>query len=197
MRKYDTKQWASGLSEFSTNRMKLGDELSRHRAIKKVAVTLPDGEHLNFSPGQHNLFLKQVIEEFLPRFGQGCQVLYVGDTADKFLFMNRPILNALHFFELSHEELPDIIAFDPSRNWLFLIEAVHSSGTVSEIRMLELKRLTQSCPSEIIFVTAFLSKRDFRKWAAEIAWETEVWIADNPDHLIHFNGDKFLGPHKI
>jgi len=177
--------------------MKLGDELSRHRAIKKVAVTLPDGEHLNFSPGQHNLLLKQVIEEFLPRFGQGCQVLYVGDTADKFLFMNRPILNALHFFELSHEELPDIIAFDPSRNWLFLIEAVHSSGTVSEIRMLELKRLTQSCPSEIIFVTAFLSKRDFRKWAAEIAWETEVWIADNPDHLIHFNGDKFLGPHKI
>ncbi|MBS1775349.1 MAG: hypothetical protein JSS64_03610, partial [Bacteroidetes bacterium] len=21
----------------------------------------------------------------------------------------------------------------------------------------------------------------------------EVWIADNPDHLIHFNGHKFLG----
>ncbi len=28
----------------------------------------------------------------------------------------------------------------------------------------------------------------------DVAWETEVWIADNPDHLVHFNGHKFLGP---
>ena len=81
-------------------------------------------------------------------------------------------------------------------NWLYIVEAVHSSGTISEVRMLELKRLTEYCKSEIIYVTAFLTKVEFRKWAAEIAWETEVWIAENPDHLIHFNGDKFLGPYK-
>ena len=26
------------------------------------------------------------------------------------------------------------------------------------------------------------------------AEQTEVWIAENPDHLIHYNGEKFLGP---
>lgn len=197
LRKYGTEHWAEGLDGFAKERTKLRDELSRSRPIEKVPVTLPKGGLLHFSPGQHNLLQKQVIEEFLPRFGQGCQVLYVGDTADKFLFMDKPTLDSLHFFDLSHDELPDIIAFDPTKNWLFLIEAVHSSGTVGEVRMLELKRLTQACTAEIIFVTAFLSKNDFRKWATDIAWETEVWIADNPDHLIHFNGDKFLGPHKI
>jgi adenine-specific DNA-methyltransferase len=44
-------------------------------------------------------------------------------------------------------------------------------------------------------VTAFPDRVTFRKFAKDIAWETEVWIADNPDHMIHFNGDKFLGPY--
>lgn len=61
--------------------------------------------------------------------------------------------------------------------------------------MLELKRLTANCTADIVYVTAFLTKAAFRKWATEIAWETEVWIAENPDHLVHFNGDKFLGPY--
>jgi adenine-specific DNA-methyltransferase len=47
-----------------------------------------------------------------------------------------------------------------------------------------------------VYVTAFLDKADFRKYAADIAWETEVWIAETPDHMIHFNGPKFLGPYR-
>ncbi len=196
LHQFDTDRWAAQLDRFTKLNTNLRDALNRTRAFEKVAVTLPDGVQLLFSPGQHNLLQKYVVEEFLPRFGRGCQVLYVGDTADKFLFMDRAALDSLRFFDLLHDELPDIIAYDPSNNWLFLIEAVHSSGTISEVRMLELKRLTQVCTAEIIFVTAFLTKFDFRKWATDIAWETEVWIADNPDHLIHFNGDKFLGPRK-
>ena len=92
--------------------------------------------------------------------------------------------------------MPDIIAYNSNKNWLYLIEAVYSSGSINEIRMLELKKLTKKCKADIIYVTAFLNKTDFRKWITEIAWETEVWIAENPDHLIHFNGDKFLGPYK-
>ena len=64
---------------------------------------------------------------------------------------------------------------------------------MSEIRVHELKKLLKKCTAELIFVTAFLTRDVFRKWVVEIAWETEVWIADNPDHLIHFNGHKFLG----
>ena len=139
---------------------------------------------------------KAIIEDFLPRYGQGCVVLYIGDTSNKMLHIETQKLEHLKFFELSHDELPDIIAYDEKRNWLYLIEAVHSSGAISEVRMLELKRLTATCTAEIVYVTAFLTKTEFRKWVADIAWESEVWIAENPDHLIHFNGDKFLGPYK-
>jgi type II restriction enzyme len=105
-------------------------------------------------------------------------------------------LKKLNFFELSHDELPDIIAYNSVSNWLFLIEAVHSAGPLSEIRLHELKKLLKKCTADLVFVTAFLKRDDFRKWCAAIAWETEVWIAGNPDHLIHFNGSKFLGPYK-
>jgi hypothetical protein len=193
---YGTLSWQSNLANFMTNRTTLDSLLSRQRNMAKVAIKLPSGTELSLSTGKHNELQKAIIEDFLPIFGQGCEVLYIGDTVNKMLYLNSKKLEELNFFELSHDELPDIVAYDSTRNWLYLIEAVHSSGTISEIRMLELKRLTKQCKAEIVYVTAFLTKSEFRKWAAEIAWETEVWISENPDHLIHFNGDKFLGPHK-
>jgi hypothetical protein len=195
IKKYGTDEWQNSLKSFLTNKPRLQSLLKRERNIEKVAVSLPNGKKLEFSSGQHNLLQKQIIEEFLPRFGKGCEILYVGDTSDKFLCFEKEKLARLNFFELAHEKLPDIIAFDSEKNWLYLIEAVHSSGAISEVRMFELKRLTKDCKVEIVFVTAFLTKAEFRKWVTEIAWETEVWIAENPDHLIHFNGDKFLGPY--
>lgn len=193
---YGTDKWKSGLAVFMKDHQMLNEILAGKRNIEKIPVLLPGNKKLELTAGKHNLLQKQIIEEFLPRFGQGCLLLYVGDTANKLLFLEKKALENLNFFELSHDELPDIIAFQPEKNWLFLIEAVHSSGSISEKRMLELSRLTQNCTAEIIYVTAFLTKTDFRKWAADIAWETEVWIAANPDHLIHFDGFKFLGPYE-
>lgn len=151
---------------------------------------------MKLSLGKHNDLQKSIIEEFLPRHGQGCEVLYLGDTANKMLYIEEKKLKSLNFFELSHNELPDIIAYNEKRNWLYLIEGVHTSGSISEIRMLELKRLTKNCSADIVYVTAFLTKAEFRKWVSDIAWKTEIWIAENPDHSIHFNGDKFLRPYK-
>ena len=129
----------------------------------------------------------------MPRFGDGCEVLYIGDTANKSLHLEKEKLQKLKFFELSHDKLPDIVAYDKTNKWLFLIEAVHSSGAMSKTRVAELKRMLKECKADVIFVTAFSTFVDFKKWILDIAWETEVWIADNPDHLIHFNGHKFLG----
>ena len=154
---------------------------------------MPGGKPLELSLGEHNVLQKEIIENFLPRFGSDCDILYIGDTSNKTLHIEKEELRKLNFFELSHDELPDIIAYSMKNNWLYLIEAVHSSGPMSETRVHELKQLLKDCTAELIFVTAFLSKNVFRKWASKIAWETEVWIADNADHLIHFNGHKFLG----
>jgi type II restriction enzyme len=122
-------------------------------------------------------------------------VLYVGDTADKYLWREEKKLKALKFFELSRGELPDIVAYSKTKNWLYLIEAVHAANPISPLRLIELRNLTKECTAEVIYVTAFLNRDTFRRFAPEIAWETEVWIAESPDHLVHFDGERFLGPY--
>ncbi|MBS1681798.1 MAG: restriction endonuclease [Bacteroidetes bacterium] len=190
---YKTEDWENALKKFRKNTSSLSDILARKRNLEKIPVKLPSGKPLALSLGEHNTLQKAIVEEFLPRFGSDCEVLYIGDTSNKYLHIEENELKKLNFFELSHDELPDIIAYSRKNNWLYLIEAVHSSGPMSETRVFELKKILKDCKAELIFVTAFLSRAKFRKWILEIAWETEVWIADNPDHLIHFNGHKFLG----
>ena len=196
IRSFGNKNWEKSVKDILKNIEPLSQKLKRERQISKVEVTLPSGKQLTFSAGEHNDLQKAIIEDFLPRYGFGAEVLYVGDTTDKYLYLEKEKLEKLNFFEISHEELPDVIAYSKKKNWLYLIEAVHSSGPISEIRLLQLQNLTQGCTADIVYVTAFLNRPKFRQFISDIAWETEVWIADNPDHLVHFNGDKFLGPYK-
>ena len=191
---YKTDNWDKSLKSFNKKRPNLAELLSRKRNLIKIPVKLPNGKPLDFSLGKHNELQKEIIEQFLPRFGNDCIVLYIGDTSNKLLHIETEELKKLNFFELSHDELPDIVAYSKKNNWLYLIEAVHSSGPMSETRVLKLKKVLKDCKAELIFVTAFLTKAEFRKWMLDIAWETEVWTADNKDHLVHFNGHKFLGP---
>lgn len=193
---YGTRNWESKLSFFLETRQKLKEELERKRALERIPIVLPSGVILNLSPGEHNLLQKKIVEQFLPLFGMGARVLYIGDTADKYLFRDEETLNTLHFFALEHNELPDVVAFNENKNLLFLIEAVHSSGPMDELRVRRLKRLLADCTADIVYITAFLNKNEFRKYLNQIAWETEVWIADTPEHMVHFNGSKFLELHK-
>lgn len=193
---YNTSQWNIKLKLFTKNRPSLVEILQRKRNLPKIPITIPGGKTLAFSQGGHNQLQREVIDEFLPRFGNNCELLYIGDTSNKYLLRLDEKLNSLGFFELSHDELPDIIAYDKTKNWLYLIEVVYSSGPMSEERVLGLKKMLTNCKADLIFVTAFTSRSDYKKYAADIAWESEVWLADNPDHMIHFNGHKFLGPYK-
>lgn len=190
---YKTDKWSKALKAFNKDKPNLAEILLRKRDILKIPVRLPSGKSLELSLGLHNDLQKEIIEQFLPRFGSDCNVLYIGDTSNKSLYIEIESLKKLNFFELSHEELPDIIAYSEKNNWLYLIEAVHSSGPMTETRVLGLKKILKDCKAELIFITAFLTKAEFRKWMMDIAWETEVWTVDNPDHLVHFNGHKFLG----
>ena len=190
---YKTKKWKGQLATFCKKKARLEDILDRKRNISIIPVVLPGGRRLDLSLGQHNVLQKSVVQEFLTRFGDGCEVLYIGDTANKSLHLEKERLQELGFFELSHDKLPDIVAYSKAKNWLFLIEVVHSTGIMSSTRVAVLKQLLKDCKADLIFVTAFSTRTDFKKWILDIAWETEVWIADNPDHLIHFNGHKFLG----
>lgn len=196
LRSFGTLSWAMELDKYKTDIRNLQEELARKRDMEKIPVRLPSGAALSLSAGEHNVLQKRIVEDFLPRFGMGAQVLYIGDTSDKFLFIDKERLQSVGFFTLEHDELPDVVAYSEEKNLLFLIEAVHSAGPMSEIRVSKLKAKLERCTADSVFITAFMTKRNFRSWVMDIAWETEVWIADTPDHLVHFNGYKFLEIHK-
>lgn len=195
---FGSSRWEILLNEFRKETKSLKEELERRRDLQKVPVTLPNGKTIVLSYGEHNNLQKAIIEVFLPLFGFGAEVLYVGDTKDKFLHLEKAELEKIKFFTLEHEELPDVVAYSREKNLLYLIEAYHSTGEWDEIRVRKVKRKLEGsgCTANIIFFTAFENKNIFKQKAKDIAWETEVWIADSPEHLVHFNGYKFLELHK-
>ncbi len=198
LHQYRTSKWTNAVETYVKDTISLKEELERRRDLIKVPVTLPGGKTIDLSFGEHNDLQKAIIEVFLPLFGFGAEVLYVGDTKDKFLYLEKGTLEALNFFPLEHEELPDIVAYSKDKNLLYLIEAYHSTGEWSEVRVRKIKRKLEesNCSANIVFFTAFENKNVFKQKAKDIAWETEVWIADSPEHLVHFNGYKFLEIHK-
>lgn len=165
------------------------------RNLLKVPVSLPDGSKVELSPGVHNDLQRLVIEEFSSRFSPSAVVVYLGDTAEKRLVVDSGLLEQLNIPVLSHDKLPDVVLYDSGRNWIFLIEAVTTHGPVSPKRHAELEFALKDCSAGRVYVTAFMDFNTFKKYASEIVWESEVWIADCPDHMIHFDGDKFLGPY--
>lgn len=195
IRSYGTEGWESDVAEFLAGRETLADRLTDARPMDQLPVTLPSGKLLQLSKGKHNELQKAIIEDFLSRYGEKAEVLYLGDAAKKFLHVDREKLAAIKFFKIAHDELPDVIAYSKSKNWLYLIEAFNTSGPISTLRHEQLRNLTRECTAEIVYVTAFLDRETFRRYAPDIAWETEVWIAESPDHVIHFDGKRFLGPY--
>lgn len=195
VRAYRTPKFAAAVARAIAGKETLAARWAAERAVARIPIAIAPGIELSFGPGDHNQLIKAVIQEFLPRFGRGATVLYTGDAENKGLHVDRARLRELGFFDLDHGELPDVVAWSASENWLFVIEAVHSFGPISQVRRERLETLLHAARAGIVFVTAFADRASFRRWVKDIAWETEVWIADEPAHLIHFNGDRFLGPH--
>jgi hypothetical protein len=195
LRAFDADDFSTKCERFLEQHGSLTEAYERARNLLKVAVTLPDGSKVELSPGVHNELQRLIVEEFAPRFAQGSVVVYLGDTAQKRLLVATDILNTLNIPEMNHDKLPDVVLYDEGREWLFLIEAVTTHGPVSPKRHAELEAMLKDCPVGRVYVTAFMDFAGFKKYASEIVWESEVWIAEFPDLMIHFNGDKFLGPY--
>ncbi|MGD2183606.1 BsuBI/PstI family type II restriction endonuclease [Lusitaniella coriacea] len=196
LRAYGSDDWEAALLNFRDRMGILADRLSKAREFKMVPVTLPNRQIIKLSPGPHNRIQKAVIEQFLPRFAnKTIELLYLGDTEKKILFIDNNKIKALGLSKLERNMLPDILAYEENRNWLFMIEAVHSSNPINQLRHMKLRELTDSCTAGIVYVSAFENMKMFAKFSKEISWETEVWVADNPDHMIHFDGERFLGPY--
>ena len=181
------------MRHFKINHPKLIDVYARKRRMTLIPVKINNLD-FTFSTGKHNVLQKAIIEDFAPRFAPGAECLYVGDTIEKALFKNVEKLQKLGFEITLHDKMPDVVLYSEEKNWLYFVEAVTSGGPMNPKRLLEIEEMTKYVTSGKIFVTAFLDVITYKRFIGTLAWDTEVWLADNPDHLIHLNGDRFLGP---
>jgi hypothetical protein len=193
---YGASQFNQRLDAYLDDLPGLRTQYERERTHRQIPVTLPDGGAVMLTPGGQNLLIKQTIEEFCPRFTPGAHVLYVGDAGRSDPIFEVNTLEDLGVTLDKHGKLPDLIVYLPDREWLVLIEAAASHGPVDGKRRDELERLFMEASAGLVFVSCFPSREDMRKYLSEMAWETEAWCADNPSHLIHFNGERFLGPYE-
>ena len=177
--------------------LKYHDKLVDMYASKKKMTMMPvkiNGDDFKFSTGKHNELQKAIIEEFAPRFAPNAECLYIGDTIEKDLVKNVEKLSELGFEITLHDKMPDVVLYREDKNWIYFVESVTSVGPMDPKRIFEIEELTKNVSAGKIYVTAFLDFKTYKKFAEELAWETEVWIAEMPEHMIHLNGDKFMGP---
>lgn len=194
VRSFGLPGYKKHIADFIKSQGSLSAIYQKNRKTQTVPVVLPTGKKFNLSPGKHNELQAAIIKEFAPRFLKSPEVLYFGDTAKKNLVIDLPSFVSLNVSVSDHDKLPDVVLLDSPRNWLFLIEAVTSHGPMNPKRVFELQEMFKDSTCGKVFVSAFPDFAEFKRHSKEISWETEVWIADFPEHMIHYNGDKFIGP---
>ena len=195
-RAFGSPAWDRKLAAYLKVAGTLRDRYEREREMKKIPVKLPSGGRLTLSPGGQNELIKLIIEEFCPRFTPGGDVLYVGDTGDKGGCCETDTLAKLGVSVDLHGKMPDVVVHYSKKDWLVLIEAVTTHGPVDAKRRAELQKLFAGAKPGLVYVTAFKDRASMVGYLNEISWETEVWVAASPTHMIHFNGERFLGPYE-
>ncbi|MGB8261951.1 MAG: BsuBI/PstI family type II restriction endonuclease [Terracidiphilus sp.] len=197
IRCFGTKKWTSELAAYLTERQTLIAQYAKERKRNLIPVVVAPGKTISLSPGEHSELIRAIIEDFAPRFAPGSVLVYAGDTGEKWGYFDKALLTGLGVEVDAHGKMPDVVLHFTEKNWLLLIESVTSHGPVDGKRHAELSELFADSKSGLVYVTAFPNRAIMGRYLGEIAWETEVWVADAPSHLIHFNGERFLGPYPV
>jgi hypothetical protein len=195
LRSFGTTAWENNLRAYLVERKTLAARYANEREQNLVPVQIAPSKVIKLSPGEHSELIREIIQSFAPRFAPGAVLIYAGDTGEKWGYFEEPLLTKLGVGVETHGKMPDVVLHYPDRNWLLLVESVTSHGPVDGKRHAELAKLFAGSKAGLVYVTAFPNRSIMSRYLGEIAWETEVWVADAPSHLIHFNGERFLGPY--
>lgn len=139
--------------------------------------------------------LREVIREFCGRWTPGAELVYVEGGSEGTSCLFKKVFGRLERSAVTRRRLPDIVVYIKETNCVFLIEAAACNLPINEERREELLKMFENLSAGLVFVTAFASRKAMAEHFSEIAWGTEAWLADSPDHLIHFNGGELSGPY--
>jgi BsuBI/PstI restriction endonuclease domain/BsuBI/PstI restriction endonuclease HTH domain len=197
LRSFGSLEWHDNLTTYLAQNQTLAAQYAMEREQNRVPIQIAPGKEITLSPGEHSDLIRAIVEDFAPRFAPGSVLVYVGDTGEKWGYFDAVLLAELGMNVDSHGKMPDVVLHFVERNWLLLVESVTSHGPVDGKRHAELAKLFAGSTAGLVYVTAFPNRGIMSRYLSEIAWETEVWVADAPSHLIHFNGVRFLGPYNV
>ncbi len=192
---FGTEKWGKTLEGFLKEKGGLAKKYAMEREMQMIPLTVAEGIEIRLTPGDHSQLIKAIVEDFGPRYAPGGEVIYVGDTGDKVGYFSHKRLAEMGVVVDNHGKMPDVVIYFPEKDWLLLIESVTSNGPVDSKRYGELSKLFSNSKPGLVYVTAFPDRAGMSRFLGEISWETEVWVAEAPSHLIHFNGERFLGPY--
>jgi len=196
LRSFGKAEWKENLQKYLRKVKTLTKLYEQAREMQRLPVILPDGQKIKLSPGGQNVLVKKIVEDFCALFTPSGKIMYVGDTQLKWSLYDAKAMATLGVTIEEHGKMPDVVVYHTKKDWLVLIEAVTSHGPVNPKRRQELKELFAKSLAGLVFVTAFIDRHAMLKYLHDISWETEVWVAESPTHLIHFNGERFLGPYE-
>ncbi|MBW4616126.1 MAG: Eco57I restriction-modification methylase domain-containing protein [Desmonostoc vinosum HA7617-LM4] len=196
LRTYGTTEWEKTLRTYLSSIETLKKQYAQERELLRILIIF-EGEVITLSPGGQNILIEKIIKEFAERFTPRGKLIYVGDTDEKFAYFNESALRDLGVIINFHGKMPDVIIHHLKKDWLVLIEAVTSHGPINPKHKKELEILFTGTKIPLVMVTAFLSRKAMVEFLHEVSWETDVWIAEDVTHLIHFNGEYLLQAYKV
>lgn len=167
---------------------------AEQRRMPRIPIVQADGKPVRLSEHICPL-IRRAVREFCSRWTPGGTLVHVEDRGKNRAHSDETLIIELGGSIESQEQMPDLVVYVKEKNRLVLVEAVTSHGPVDGKRHAELSKLFAGSRAGLVYVTAFPNRSVMGRYLGEIAWETDVWVADAPSHLIHFNGERFLGPY--
>ncbi len=158
-------------------------------------LQLADGRACLLIPGKHSALQIAIVEKFGPRFAIGATVLYLSDILARATIYEKDRLGQLGIVTSTLNELSDIILYSEAKHRLYLIEVGISHRAITRRRRQALEQPMKECSATRIYISAFLNHAEFGRYCHLIAWESHVWLADIPEHMIHYDGEQYIIPH--
>jgi hypothetical protein len=135
-----------------------------------------------------NRVLRAVLKKFQPRFVPHGRVVWGGTVSDETLQGPRRRFSALGLCWPPSPEIPDVVIHDRTRRWLVLVDVAGRRGQLTAKRCESLKQMFHGSGLQLVLVNAFVSRRELQEFFIDCPWWTSAWFADEPEHMIHFDG---------
>lgn len=196
IRSYGTDQWEERLADYNEAHISYAEYLKQTKTVERDYIMKYEGAQISLKKSSHNKLQMEILQNLIPLVSKGePELLYIGDASDRDLWQKNERMEELGIRVLSQSgNIPDIIIYDKQEKRVIFIEAYHSTGPFTFDRVNALKALCHcEAGTEVAFITAFDTTDKMLKHYREVAWDTEIWSSDEPTHLVHKNGDKFIG----